>query len=155
MSYSIDCFKDNTPYSREIKNIYSLFNSKKKIYNSDTKCQITIDLYNLYLNSVKKPKFAIKKFKQGLIDIFNIYSLENKSINQFNKINKIKNKEKITREHYSELFSKFTYENIIIEPKKYLRKRFLRNKIFFKNFKNKNAIDLGCGIGRYTFVLKQ
>ena len=154
MSYSIDCFKDNSPYSKEIKKIHNLFKRKQKKFNTDIRCQITIDLYNLYLDSVKHPKSAIKKFREGLTQILNFYSPKNKSINKFNKVSKIENKEKITKEHYSELFSKFTYDNIIIEPKKYLRKRFLRNKITFKNFKNKDAIDLGCGIGRYTFVLK-
>ena len=154
MSYNIDCFKDSSPYSNEIKKIYSLFKKNQKKFSTDIKCQITIDLYNLYLDSVKQPKLALKKFKEGLIKIFDVYSLENKSTNLFNKADKKTNKEKITGEHYYELFSKFTYENIIIEPKKYLRKRFLRNKILFKNFRNKSAIDLGCGIGRYSFALK-
>ena len=158
MSYRIDCLSDNSPYASNIKRINHLFASLQiNLKNEKLRCQITIDLYNLYLDSVKKPKQAIGIFDKGLKKIFEEYLKKvEKNVKKTNtNLKKINKTSTTTKKHYSKLFSSFTNKNIFIEPKKFLMKRLLRNKIDISNFKSKNAIDMGCGIGRYTFVLKK
>ena len=153
MTYNIDCLK-NSSYASDINNINNLFlTAPINIKIEKIKCQITIDLYNLYLEATNKPIHAISIFQKGLKKIFNLYlnkikKIKNKNTNYLKKIKKF-----TTKNHYSELFTSFNNKNIFIEPEKFLIKRFLRNKINIKKFKSKNAIDMGCGIGRYTFIL--
>ena len=156
MTYNIDCLTDNSPYASNINNINNLFlTAPINLKNEKLKCQITIDLYNLYLEATNKPIHAISIFQKGLKKISKLYSNKIEKNKNTNHIKKIKKKKNTTKNHYSELFASFNNKNIFIEPEKFLMKRFLRNKINIKKFKSKNAIDMGCGIGRYTFVLKK
>ena len=157
MSYKIDCLTDNSPYGSNINNIKNLFlKAPTNLKNEKLKCQITIDLYNLYLKATNKPIYAINIFQKGLKKIFKFYSkkIEKNKIIDSNLSKKIKKKFS-TKDHYSELFNSFNNKNIFLEPEKYLMKRFLRNKINIKKFRSMNAIDMGCGIGRYAFALKK
>lgn len=153
MSYKIDCLKDGSPYAKEIKELKDLYKKSnfldKNISNS---CNLVIDLYEAYLTSVQNPVKSIEIFKKKLKKIIILYS---KKKNTIKERFYLKRKKEIKIEnHYSNLFLKFDKKNIFNNPKIFLTKRFKRNKIETKNFKNMNAIDMGCGIGRYTFVLK-
>lgn len=75
MSYKIDCLTDNSPYGSNINNIKNLFlKAPSNLKNEKLKCQITIDLYNLYLKAINKPIHAIDIFQKGLKKIFKFYS---------------------------------------------------------------------------------
>ena len=77
----------------------------------------------------------------------------------FNYKNQLKKNKKsaddLTAYHYSSLFSKFDYDKYYNEPKKLLKQRLKKNKYNFREFKYFNALDAGCGNGRYTLALKK
>jgi ubiquinone/menaquinone biosynthesis C-methylase UbiE len=63
--------------------------------------------------------------------------------------------EKITGEHYGNLFSDFDDYHYFEEPVKLLRDRFELNGLLIKEFQGQKALDAGCGGGRYTNALKK
>lgn len=60
-----------------------------------------------------------------------------------------------TGEVYGKLWNKFTMEDQIEKSVGLIRDRFLPNGFDMKYLKGKNAIDIGCGSGRFTFALSK
>ena len=58
--------------------------------------------------------------------------------------------EKITGEHYGQLFKQFSVTSYWDEPVRLLRERLERNGIPISAIEGKSVIDVGCGGGRYT-----
>lgn len=66
-----------------------------------------------------------------------------------------KSLEKITGEHYGNLFKQFDKPSYFEEPFRLLKIRLVRNGFDFQYPKGKTALDAGCGGGRYTVALKR
>ena len=103
------------------------------------------------------------KFKKNPVIFFKNLLIQNTNFvkntcfnyeNEFKK-NKIKSRDVLTAYHYSSLFSKFDNHAYYNEPQKLLKQRLKKNKYNFKEFKYLNALDAGCGNGRYTLALKK
>tara|TARA_B100001964_G_scaffold225459_1_gene273313 strand:- start:401 stop:1444 length:1044 start_codon:yes stop_codon:yes gene_type:complete len=68
------------------------------------------------------------------------------------KIDEVKGE---TGKVYGRLWSKFSFEEVIENTAKDLSKRLSSNGFSLSYFHGKNAIDVGCGSGRFSFVLKR
>jgi ubiquinone/menaquinone biosynthesis C-methylase UbiE len=146
-------------FKEEINSLHRIFKPilKKEEYNF-IKCALVIDLVIAYENIIKKPKNSIFLLKKILKQKKNEYESKIKYYTENINIIKRKHYNKLTTQiHYSALFDKFDYNSIFIESHKLLKKRFMRNNFYFGKdiIKNKTAIDLGCGTGRYTFAIKK
>lgn len=61
----------------------------------------------------------------------------------------------VTAKHYGRLWGSFSREEYFDEALRLLRTRMSRNNVDFAWFKDKRALDCGCGGGRYTVALKK
>ncbi len=153
--------KDSSPYAKHLEKLIHAYQKleKKKYDTNFIKSFIFFDLFNRVETILSNPKYAVKKFIHQIeesIKLINNFILNNE--NYLQNINNKKDQKKInipnfTAKHYGKLFSDFSKYHYYQEPIKLLKERLKKNKIEFKNIKKLNALDLGCGGGRYTNAL--
>jgi ubiquinone/menaquinone biosynthesis C-methylase UbiE len=171
MSYLIDnkiSFYKNSPYRNKVNRIKKIFAQIEKNSSFDLlRCNIVFKFFFLYDLIIKKPTLSFKEFNNFLLDsekeirtYIKLQKFLKKKDSKFIEIvsqkEKINNSDykKITGDHYSKLFDGFNMKHLITQPRVLLKKRFIKNNVNLKDFRNKTALDLGCGNGRYTFALK-
>ena len=62
--------------------------------------------------------------------------------------------EKVTGEHYGQLFKQFSDSSYWDEPARLLSERLERNGVSLDSIKGKTVVDVGCGGGRYSVAWK-
>ena len=149
------CLKKSKYKKEAIDLITSVLSLKKNRETDIIKILVAYNLSQGYeLIRYKLKKNPIIFFKNLLIQNTNF--VKNSCFNYKNELKKNKKSvNKLTAYHYSSLFSKFDYDKYYNEPKKLLKQRLKKNKYNFKEFKYLNALDAGCGNGRYTLALKK
>jgi len=153
--------KNSSPYANHLeKLIYEYRKLGKKKYNTNfIKAFVFFDLFNKVEIILSHPKNAIKEFINQIeesIKLINTFVANNEKYLQ--NVSSKKNKKNInisdfTVNHYGKLFSNFSKYHYYQEPLQLLKERFKKNNIKFKDIKKLNALDLGCGGGRYTNAL--
>jgi ubiquinone/menaquinone biosynthesis C-methylase UbiE len=146
----------NKDYNKQLHNLYEIFKKKKTKQYDFIKCSLLVDLVKFYNKEIRNPKKFLLKFSLFLANKIEENKNKIRSLEELQKKHKYKkNYHYPVGKHYGILFDNFDKKSLFKEPYQLLKKRFIRNKINIKNFKNKTAIDLGCGNGRYTFALKK
>ncbi len=141
---------------KRLEKICQILKKKNTKQYNNIKCVILLDLVKFYNEEIKNPDKFLLRFYYFLSNKIKEYENDIKFLEK--KIKKYSFKKSYpfsAGKHYGILFDDFDNKSIFEEPYQLLKKRFNRNKINIKNFKNKTAIDLGCGNGRYTFALKK
>lgn len=105
-------------------------------------------------NSSAEPTAAINEALNQITDFLNAGGFCASNIlteTLENQNNEVEEKvEKVTGEHYGQLFKQFSDTSYWDEPVRLLRDRLERNGISISDIEGKSVIDVGCGGGRYT-----
>ena len=153
----IDCLINKSPYTSQAKKFVNFVDELEINKTADfVKVLITLNLFYSTEQIIKNEK-SINDYKKLLNNIISQYKeLSYLFCEQNKNIPKgLRNVNFITQNHYGNLFSLFDNNSYYKEPLQLLKNRLIRNNIDISLFKNKKALDMGCGSGRYTLALSR
>lgn len=160
---TVECISNGSPHHLEatkiLQSIDEIPTNSKSFF---LRTYFTWELFHRSEELLSRDYFEIREYSELLLELSEAISRSTKALEYFsNKINydqlnreNADNVFSITQNHYGNLFKDFSDQHYFNEAKELLSSRLVRNNLLedFSSFKN--ALDAGCGGGRYTFALQ-